>query len=171
MTFNDVANYAVVALLIVWVLSRQLMARQVTVRKLFLLPIILAVLGISSLNSAITHNNGHFTSSDTGFLALDLGVSVVLGIPRGMSIQLYPQDGVLWRKGTWLTLGLWILSFAARAVIGLVAASGGASKIADDGLILSLGVSLAAQGVVVYLRGRQLGIPFAVDQRRRDRRF
>jgi hypothetical protein len=162
---SNALNYVVIGALVVWVLTRQLQARPVTVRKLFVLPVILAIIGIGSLNSAVS-KGAHFTSSDTTWLAIDLAATVVFGLLRGASIRLYAQDGVLWRKGTWLTLAGWLASFAVRAGIGVLAADNGAKVVASSALTLSFGVSLAVQGAVVYLRGMQAGVPFAPDLRR-----
>jgi hypothetical protein len=163
---TNALNYVVVAALVVWVLTRQLRARPVVVRKLFVLPVILVVVGVGSLNSAISKGGSHFTGSDGTWLAIDLAATVVFGALRAASIRLYPQDGVLWRKGTWVTLVGWLLSFAVRAVIGVLAADHGASVVASSGLALSFGVSLGVQGVVIYWRGLQAGAPFAADPSR-----
>ena len=44
-------NYVIIAALVVWVLTRQLQARPVVARQLFVLPVILLVVGLGSLNS------------------------------------------------------------------------------------------------------------------------
>jgi hypothetical protein len=163
---TNVINYIVIAALVVWVLTRQLQARPVVVRKLFILPIVLAVIGAESLNGAVSKGSGHLTGTDITFLAIDLAVTVLFGVARGFSVRLYAQDSVLWRKGTWITLAAWILSFAARALIGVVASDHGANVVASSALMLSFGVSLAVQGAVIYWRGLQAGVPFAADQRR-----
>ena len=161
---SNALNYVVIAALVVWVLTRQLKARPVVARKLFVLPIILAVVGIGSLDSAVP-KGAHFTSTDATWLAVDLTATVVFGVLRGVSIRLYPEDGVLWRKGTWLTLAGWLLSFAVRAGIGVLAADNGAKVVASSALMLSFGVSLGVQGAIVYLRGLQAGVPFASEPR------
>jgi len=162
---TNALNYLVIAALIVWVLARQLQARPVVVRKLFVLPIILVVVGIGSLDSATSKGSTHFTTSDITWLAIDLAVTVLFGTVRGASVRLYPQDGVLWRKGNWVTLLGWLFSFAARAAIGVLASDQGASLVASSALALSFGVSLAVQGAVIYLRALQSGVPFAADPR------
>lgn len=158
-------NYVITAALVVWVLTRQLRARPVIVRKLFVLPVILVVIGIGSLDSAVSKSGGTFTSNDVTWLAIDISATVVFGVLRGLSIRLYPQDGALWRKGTWATLVAWVLSFAVRAVIGLLATDNHAKVVGSSGLMLSFGVTLAVQGAVIYWRGLQSGVPFAADPR------
>ena len=156
-------NYVVTAALVVWVLTRQLQARPVVARKLFVLPVILVIVGIGSLDSAGPKGASHFTSNDGKWLAIDLATTIVFGLLRGASIRLYAQGSVLWRKGTWLTLGGWLLSFGARALIGVLAANDGASVVASSAIALSFGVSLGVQGAGIYLRGMQAGVPFASD--------
>lgn len=162
---TNAINYVIIAALVVWVLTRQLRARPVVVRKLFVLPVILVVLGIGTLNSAVSKGT-HFTGTDATWLAIDLAITVVFGVARGSSIRIYAQEGVLWRRGTWVTLVGWLLSFIARGGIGVLASDNGAKVVASSALMLSFGVSLAVQGVVVYLRGVQAGVPFAADPRR-----
>jgi hypothetical protein len=166
LTTTNAFNYVIIAALVVWVLTRQLQARPVVVRKLFVLPVILVVVGIGSLNSAVSKGGAHFSGRDVTWLAIDLAATIVFGVIRGTSIRLYPQEGVLWRKGTWVTLVGWVLSFAARGAIGVLASDHGAKVVASSALILSFGVSLAVQGAVVYLRGLRAGTPFAADPRR-----
>jgi hypothetical protein len=163
---TNALNYVITAALVVWVLTRQLRARPVLVRKLFALPVILGIIGIGTLNSAASKGSAHFTSNDATWLAIDLAVTVVLGLFRGVSIRVYPQDGVLWRRGTWVTLAGWLVSFAVRGAIGVLAADDGARLVASSALMLSFGVSLAVQSAVIYLRGLQSGVPFAADPRR-----
>jgi hypothetical protein len=158
-------NYVIIAALVVWVLTRQLQARPVVARKLFVLPLVLVVVGIASLNSATSKGGVHFTSTDATWLAIDLAVTMIFGVFRGSSIRLYAQDGVLWRKGTWVTLVGWVLSLAVRGGIGVLASDHGAKLVASSALALSFGVSLAVQGAVVYLRGLRAGTPFAADPR------
>jgi hypothetical protein len=95
----------------------------------------------------------------------------VLGFARGWTVQLNERSGYLWRKGTWLTMVLWAVSIAARIGIGVLASQHGADVVAKDGIMLSLGVSLAAQGLIIYWRGQNSGIPFAPDDRSERRRI
>ncbi|HTV10481.1 MAG TPA: hypothetical protein VME20_01340 [Acidimicrobiales bacterium] len=163
---TNALNYLVIAALAVWVVTRQLRARPVVARQLFVLPVILVVLGIGSLNSAVSKSGAHFSTSDATWLAIDLAATIVFGVIRGTSIRLYPEGGVLWRKGTLVTLAGWVLSFAVRGGIGVLASDHGAKAVASSALALSFGVSLAVQGAVVYLRGLREGTPFAADPRR-----
>ena len=92
-------NYLVIVALAVWVVTRQLRARPVVVRKLFVLPVILVVVGIGSLNSAASKGGADFSSSDATWLAIDLAATIVFGVLRGASVRLYPQDGALLAEG------------------------------------------------------------------------
>jgi hypothetical protein len=52
-----------------------------------------------------------------------------------------------------------------------LAARHGADVVAKDGIMLSFGVSLASQGLIIFWRGQQSGIPFAPDDRSPSRRI
>jgi hypothetical protein len=151
-----------------WVVVRQVQPRPVSVRGLLLLPIILVVIGVSEVSKALPHGQ-HFTSSDGTWLAVDLAIGVVSGVVRAFTVRLFERDGVLWRQGSYWTIALWVLSVAARVVIGVLGSHHGAGKVLDDGLLLSFGVSLLAQYGVVGWRAQQTGIAFALDARRSRR--
>jgi len=74
---------------------------------------------------------------------------VVLGLARGASTKVWQAaDGTWMRRGTLLTLVLWIVSIAARVGIGF--ASHGATPL--DTITFFLAVTFAAQNLAVWLR-------------------
>jgi hypothetical protein len=64
--------------------------------------------------------------------------------------------GVALRKGTTLTLLLWIADIGLR--VGMPR-GGVALSVTTGGLPLFLGVTLAARNVVIWLRGREVPLP------------
>lgn len=155
---------AVVALVVV----RQVRPRPVSGRGLLILPVILIVIGITEVTRAVPKGQG-MTGAESSWLAADLAVGLVFGVIRGFTIRLYEQAGELWRRGTKLTVALWLVTFALRIVISVVGGHHGAGKVLDDGVLLTLGVTLGAQYAIVMWRGVRTGIPFAVRERDRLR--
>lgn len=158
--FEVVIALAVVGLVIV----RQVQPRPVSARGLLLLPVILIVIGATEVTRAAPRGQS-LTGAQSAWLAADLAVSAVLGAARGFTVRLFEQAGELWRRGTKLTLMLWLATIAARLVISVVGSHHGAGKVLDDGLLLTLGVTLGAQYGVVMWRGARTGIPFAARYR------
>lgn len=163
-----ILNGVLILALVGFVLYRQTVARPVVARRLVILPGILVVIGIA----AISHvDNGLLSATALLYVAIDLLGSVALGGLRGCFVRVYERDGVMWRQGGVITVALWLVSIAVRAVIGILATNAGAGNISNASLELALGVTLLAQNGVVALRGTRQGIPFAPDAvRRRSRR-
>ncbi len=163
-----ILNGVLILALVGFVLYRQTVARPVVARRLVILPGILVVIGIA----AISHvDNGLLSATALLYVAIDLLGSVALGGLRGCFVRVYERDGVMWRQGGVITVALWLVSIAVRAVIGILATNAGAGNVSNASLELALGVTLLAQNGVVALRGTRQGIPFAPDAvRRRSRR-
>lgn len=163
-----ILNAALVLALVCFVLYRQTVARPVLARRLVILPGILVVIGVA----AISHvDNGILSATATLYLVIDLLASLALGGLRGCFVRVYQRDGVMWRQGGIVTVGLWLVTIALRAVIAILASHSGVGNISNASLELALGVTLLAQNGVVALRGSRQGIPFAPDPvRRRSRR-
>jgi hypothetical protein len=163
MSSNDVFDVVIAVAVLGFVLYRQTVARPVTMRKLWILPGILVVLGAVSL-SKIDH--GHLSGTAVGYLALDIASSLVLGAIRGLFVRVYAQDGVMWRQGSSTTIALWVVSILVRVGIAILASHAGVGNVSDAGLDLAFGLSLGSQNAVVAYRGMRQGIPFAPDVRR-----
>ena len=163
-----ILNGVLILALVGFVLYRQTVARPVVARRLVILPGILVVIGIA----AISHvDNGLLSATALLYVAIDLLASVALGGLRGCFVRVYERDGVMWRQGGVITVALWLVSIAVRAVIAILATNAGVGNVSNASLELALGVTLLAQNGVVALRGTRQGIPFAPDAvRRRSRR-
>jgi hypothetical protein len=167
MNVSAVLNAVLVLALVAWVLYRQTIARPVRIRSLWLLPAILIVIGVA----AISHvDNGNLSATATLYLVIDLVTSLVVGAIRGCFVRVYERDGVMWRRGTAVTMALWIVSIGIRVVIAIVAGNAGVANVSNAALEITLGVSLLGQNAVVALRGSRMGIPFAPDYSSRGSR-
>ena len=163
-----ILNGVLILALVGFVLYRQTVARPVVARRLVILPGVLVVIGIA----AISHvDNGLLSATALLYVAVDLLASVALGGLRGCFVRVYEREGVMWRQGGVITVALWLVSIAVRAVIAILATKAGVGNVSNASLELALGMTLLAQNGVVALRGTRQGIPFALDAvRRRSRR-
>lgn len=155
-----ILNGVLILALVGWVLYRQTVARPVVARRLVILPGILVVIGIAGISHV---DNGLLSSTALLYVAIDLLASVALGGLRGCFVRVYERDGVMWRQGGVITVALWVVSIAVRAVIAILATNAGVGNISNASLELALGATLLAQNGVVALRGTRKGIPFAPD--------
>lgn len=160
MSFADVVEVAVAAVVLVWVVVRQVQARPLIARTMMIFPAVLAAAGVAELLRAPAHG-GSLTQADITWIAIDLAAAVVTGGLRAPTVRLFERNGELWRQGSLLTVALWLVSIGAREAIGVIGGHDGAGPALDHGLLLSFGISLAAQYAVIALRGRRSAIPFA----------
>jgi hypothetical protein len=151
---------------VAYVLWSRTQGRPLTVRRMLILPAVLAVIGITDLTGS---SAPHLTSKDIVFLLTSVALSAVLGAARGTTIELYPEGGELWQRYRRNTVLLWILLIASKLVLAGVASAAGASAGAGtNGLLLSLGVSLLAEAAIVGPRALSTGLPFATNRQRSD---
>ena len=142
------------AALVVFIIYRQLMRRPVEGRQLVVLPLVLAVLGLYNLNRQPPATSAAITA-----LVASLAIAVVLGLARGRSMRVWRDVGSVLRQGAPLTAALWIVAIALRAGIGAIAhRSGVAQSVTFGELPLFLGVTLAAQNLVIWLRAQALAV-------------
>jgi hypothetical protein len=162
MNISAVTNAILVLALVAWVLHRQTIARPVTARSLWLLPGILAVIGVAGIGGV---DNGKLSATAVTYLAIDLGSSAALGAIRGCFVRVFERDGVMWRQGSVVTVALWVVAIGVRVVVAILASNAGVGNVSDAALELAFGVSLLAQNGVVVVRGSRRGYRFAPDPR------
>lgn len=146
-----------------WLLYGQLRARPLTGS--FSVPLILCAVGVAALVSASRVHP--MTPATLAILAaLLIGDASLLGALRAYTVRLWQDGGRVMRQGTWLTLLLWIAGVAIHVWIGQ------AGGIGTSDLLLYLGVTLAAQRLVLQARARhltQVGSPVAREGVRGER--
>jgi hypothetical protein len=167
MNVSAVTNAVLVLALVAWVLYRQTIARPVTARSLWLLPGILAVIGIAGIGQV---DGGKLSATAVMYLASDLVSSAVLGAIRGCFVRVFERNSVMWRQGSVVTIALWVVAIGFRVVVTILASNAGVANVSSAALELALGVSLLAQNGVVAFRGSRRGLPFAPDGTRRGGR-
>jgi hypothetical protein len=142
-------------LIAVYVLSRQRRIRLVPRVLSLRLPIVLGVIGLIDLLSYT--NNHHVTGRDYLWVLATLIVgALVLGAIRAFTVKIWTSDQWVVRQGTWVTIGLWVLSLALHFVSDVGAAHNGAGNFEAASFLLYLAVTYGVQNYVVHRRAQPL---------------
>ncbi|MEU0092269.1 hypothetical protein [Kribbella sp. NPDC006257] len=161
MSVNVLLGILIGALVVLRVIGRQLRGSMVTQKSLVVMPLILIAVGLFSARDAF----GTASVGEIAFFVFDVAVLIVLGFARGASTQLTQRDGGLHQKGTGLTLALWLITIGIRVAAGFLGGAIGLNgALTSAALLLTFGLSIAAQNVAVYLRAQRLHIPLAVER-------
>jgi len=140
---------AVAALLVV----RQLRAQPVNTN--FRLPLILGIIGLIEVTNYL--QKGHGGTKVIAALAGSLVLAAVLGAARAATVHLWMRDGQPWRKGTWLTGVLWVLSLAAHFGLDYLldphSPNGG---VGGASILLYLAITYTIQRLIVQARAQRI---------------
>ncbi len=116
MTASSAADLLLIAVAVLWILTRQVRLGPVKPRLLVLAPLALAYLGLRSMPVAVWKDG-----ADLALLGVAAVASVALGVWRGWTIAVWQdEDGGWWRRGSCLTVALWVTLFAARGLLFVV---------------------------------------------------
>jgi hypothetical protein len=151
-----VVGVAVAALLVV----RQMRAQPVNAN--FRIPLILGIIGLIELTNYLQKNH-HLGATAIAALVGSLILAAVLGAARAATVHQWINDGQPWRRGTWLTGALWVVSLAAHFGLDYLidphAPDGG---VAGASILLYLAVTYTVQRLIVQARAQR--IPVAARQ-------
>jgi hypothetical protein len=151
------SNYLIWAAVAVFFIVRQFMPTAIRTGSLVLVPLVMACFGVQ----AVVQTPPETLPAVTVF-ALDAVAGVVLGLARGASTKVWQSaDGTWMRSGTALTLGLWIVSIAARVGLGFL----GHGAVSFNEITFFLALTFGAQNLVVWLRTCDAGALSAVEVR------
>jgi hypothetical protein len=153
---SDVTVFIDVVVL-AWILYRQRSVRRVPLRFGAQLPVLIAVFGVIQFVDFTDTHNVRLSVLGVTLASVAIGGGL-LGALRAYTVRLYggPGGRVL-RQGTWLTMGLWLVSIALHfGAFSLVHALHGSTGIASASLLLYLAVSVGVQNNVVRHRARRL---------------
>ena len=150
---------------VAWVLARQRWVRRVPYRLRLGGPAFLFALGLIEL--AHFGADHHLTGTVMAGLAVRFAVGALgLGLLAGLTVRLWVVQPLLLRRGTWATLGLWVLSLLVLAGTGWIwSAARGPADLAWACVLAYVGTTEAAQRLVVHRRAsavRALGAPIDV---------
>ncbi len=148
-------SYALGALILVFVLLRQVRVRPV--RRVFQprLPLVLGVIGFFEM---LSYAGGHHVSSSAWFWVLGslLVGALGLGALRGLSMRVWPSNGWVMRQGNGVTMALWLVSLLVHFVGDAGGNHAGAVGLEGASFLLYLGLTLSMQSYVVYRRALPL---------------
>jgi hypothetical protein len=150
---TDMNPYLVAILvvaLIVLIIYRQMRTMPVESRRLIIVPVALVVIGMYNLLKAPPHTTG----AGVAFTA-SVVTALVFGVGRGITTHVWFENGVMLRRGTVATLALWVGAIVVRILIAVVARHSGVPlKVTTAELPVFLGITLAVQNGVVWLRAQ-----------------
>jgi hypothetical protein len=148
-------SYALGAIVLIFVLLRQV--RVVPVPRVYhpRLPIILGVIGLLELTS---YAGDHHVSSTAW--AWVLGTMLVgalgLGALRGLSMRVWATNGWVVRQGNAVTMALWLVSVLVHFVGDAGSSHSGGAGLLGASFLLYLGLTLGVQYYLVYRRAQPL---------------
>jgi hypothetical protein len=147
-----VFSIALDVLIGVYILSRQRRIRAVPRVLSLRFPIIVGVIGLIDLLS-YTDTHHHITQSDWLWVVGTIAVgALLLGAIRALTVKIWTSNNWVVRQGTWLTIGLWVLSLALHFAGGIGAQHSGAGNLEASSFLLYLAITYGVQNYVVHRR-------------------
>lgn len=127
------------------------------VRFKVLIPALLALVGIGELSAGISGINQHYYSSVEISIAGSIALAALTAAIRAPAVHLWPDGDRIWRKGTKLTIFLWIASLTAHLFYESMIMQGSAyTDLGESTLLLYFAVSLFVQRILVKIRAGRL---------------
>src|SRR5580704_7560446 len=148
-------SYALGAVLLIFVLLRQV--RVVPVSRVYhaRLPVFLGVIGLLELFSYA--GDHHVTSGGWLWVLGTLAVGAVgLGALRGLSMRVWATNGWVVRQGNAVTMALWLVSLLVQFAAGSANDHSGGAGLEAASFLLYLGLTLGVQYYVVFRRALPL---------------
>jgi hypothetical protein len=140
-----------------WVLYRQLTPRRVRSDGGNRMLLILGVVGVVQLVEFLQRTDVHVGPVAIGSMAVSLAIAAVLSAVRASTVQVWRAEDGWWRRGTPVTLVLWLVSIGSHLGIDLLAGQLVGSRddvhgLGNATLVLYLAVSLGLQSAIVARR-------------------
>lgn len=155
---------ALIAAGVVAIVVKRLRGEPLNARDLFAAPLILTGLGAWTLWKA-----EGIGVADTVWVTAGALLGVSLGAVRGLTIQVFEREGVLWQRYTGRTFVVMAVSALISFGFGLLASRMGMHPQARP-VQLSIGVGFLGEALAVGARGLMTGVPFAPESRDGRRR-
>jgi hypothetical protein len=153
-----------------WLFTRQVRTRPL--KESYTIPVILGITGLFEFGAFVMGGGqqlASFLKGHRSFAAIPDGrmiitavagsliLAAITGALRAPTVRLWRQDGQAWRKGTWLTVTLWIVSLSAHlGYDALIAHGTGKADIGDATMLLFFAVSLTVQRWMLAARSRRI---------------
>src|SRR4051794_5677240 len=135
-----------------YVLVSRWHGRRIDVRRLLLLPAILSGYGLLQFTRAAGRG---LRAVDVTLIAVGVVVAAGMGLARGVTVAVFVHEGRPWMRYRPATLAMWGATLAARLAVTAISIALGSSAAATRGpaILISVGVTLLAEGIVVTRRG------------------
>ncbi len=148
-------SYALGALVLIFVLLRQVRVRPVPRVFQPRLPVILGVIGLFEMFAYA--GDHHVSSSAWAWVVGTMLVGAVgLGALRGLSTRVWASNGWVVRQGTAVTMALWLVSLLVHFAGDAGGDHAGAAGLEGASFLLYLGLTLSVQYYLVYRRALPL---------------
>jgi hypothetical protein len=142
---NGPIEIVVIVAVIAYLLVRRLVGEPAEVKRMLLVPAIVTIAGIVDLGPVAQ------SWVSIWFLIGSAVVSAVIGLLRGASVRVFPQDGIVFMRYTFTTVILWAVNlairFGATFLLGMIDSK--AEHATSNGLALTLGVGMLLEGLGV----------------------
>jgi|GEM_PF-454617 len=154
---SSLANIVIAVAVAGWIISRQFTARRYggsgdDARRLFVLPLILVVLGVTQHQLV---DPAHQAAS-VALLVGGVLVEAALACGWAFTTRVWREpDGSVWAKGTPAGLGIWLVMVAVRIGLYALGAAMGV-KTGTGSILLALAALILVRGGVVAWRAREL---------------
>lgn len=137
-----------IAAAIGYLLVRRMTGEPAQAKRMLILPVVLTGIGLSDASGQVK------STLSLVFLAGTAAVSILLGVLRGASVRISQRGGLVFVRYTGITVLLWALNVAAKlgADLALHAHAPKDAGVAGNSLLLTLGVGILAEGLVILYR-------------------
>jgi hypothetical protein len=160
MTFTSIV---IAVALIVFVLGRRIQGESVPApKKLFLLPLVVGAMGLQSLTHA------KLNAVDIGVIAAGCALSLVLGLLRGGLDKVSMVNGAPYMSWSVASVVIFAVNVLSKLALDAGGVAGGAGAAAlSSSILLTLGLTLLGEAVVVWQRAQSLSSENAAGGRYR----
>ncbi|OKP90462.1 hypothetical protein A3844_05370 [Paenibacillus helianthi] len=135
-------------LALLYILYRQLQIRQVNKLELKL-PVILLLFGGIIFKNFLNDHTLTATSFATVIFSLTI-LAVGMASIRAYTVRLWVEKNTIYRKGTWLTITLWIITMALHFAVDEI------GNIGQSTLLIYYAITLSVQQWVVVSRANRI---------------
>ena len=145
-----------------YVLVTRVIGQPAQAKRMLILPAVLAVIGLSDVSGELK------TTTSVLFLVGTAAISVLLGAARGASVRISRRDGLAFVRYTGWTVLLWVVNLAVKFGANLLLTSVDPQDATgvSNSLLLTLGVGMLVEGLVVLYRALRADHPVMWSQGR-----
>ncbi|WP_100343549.1 hypothetical protein [Compostimonas suwonensis] len=154
MSVQILTNTLLIAVLLVWISTRQLSWRAVRVDSVWRFPAILAIVGV--VVTASQYGSLVLAPIDVAAVLVEAAAAVAVGIAMGRIAMLRSTGGTVETRTGWWGVALWVVFIAVRVGMDVAAARLGSDLAASTGLIIvMIAVNRFARAAVLVHRLRR----------------